>query len=164
MYADYLSRKPIKGQPTPAEQVEVIQDELINSKMVAMETKKDSILNRVLDFTKNGWPERPESKLQPYYTKRLELSNEDGVLLWNSRVVVPDSLRGNLLKYLNAEHLGMVKIKQIRPKLDKEIEETVKCCPACQESAKSSAASQQASWSGPRFCGIVFGENVLSGR
>lgn len=92
MYADYLSRKPIEGQPTPAEQVEVKvmfmeEDELINSKMVAMETKKDSILNRVLDFTKNGWPE-PE--LQPYYTKRLELSNEDGVLLWNSRVVVSD--------------------------------------------------------------------------
>ena len=44
MYADYLSRKPIKGHPTPAEQVEVkvmfIEGEervRINSEMVAME-------------------------------------------------------------------------------------------------------------------------------
>lgn len=68
MNADYLPRKPIKGQPTPAEQVEVKvmfieEDELINSKMVALETNKDSIPNRVLDFTKSGWPERPESEL-----------------------------------------------------------------------------------------------------
>ncbi len=91
--------KPIKGHPTPAEQVEVKvmfieEEEIINAKTVAMETKKDSVLNRVLDFTKNGWPVKPEPQFQPYYIKRLEFSNEDGVLLWNSRVVVPDSLRG----------------------------------------------------------------------
>ena len=160
VYADYLSRKPINGQPTPAEQVDVkimfIEgEEIINSNMVEMETKKDPVLNKVLDFTKNGWPEKPQTDFQPYYTKRLELSNEDGILLWNSRVVVPDSLRGILLKDLHAEHLGMVKMKQLArkyfwwPKLDKEIEETVKCCPACQEAAKSPAASQHASWSWP---------------
>ena len=71
MYVDYLSRKPITDQPTHAEQVEVKvmfieEDEIINAKMVAMETKKDSILNRVLDFTKNGWPGKPEPQFQPY--------------------------------------------------------------------------------------------------
>ena len=34
-------------------------------------------------------------------------------------------------------------------KLDKEIEETGKCCPACQEASKSPAASQHASWFWP---------------
>ena len=68
VYADYLPRKPIKGQPKPAEQVEVKvmfieEDELINSKMVVLETNKDSIPNRVLDFTKSEWPERPEPEL-----------------------------------------------------------------------------------------------------
>jgi transposase InsO family protein len=35
------------------------------------------------------------------------------------------------------------------PKLDKDIEETVRCCSSCQETAKSPATAQQASWSWP---------------
>ena len=84
MYADYLSRKPIQGQPIPAEQVEVKVmlvegEEIINSKIMALETKKHPILSKVLEFTRNGWPESPQSELQPYYSKRLELSTEDGI-------------------------------------------------------------------------------------
>ena len=160
VYADFLSRKPVKGEPSTAEQVTVkvifIEGEqIVNSTMVAMETKKDKVLSRVLNYTKNGWPDKPELELQPYFNKRLELANEEGILLWDSRVVIPDSLRGILLKDLHAEHLGMVKMKQLArkymwwPKLDKEIEETVKACTSCQEAAKSPASSQPASWSWP---------------
>ncbi|CAB4007683.1 Retrovirus-related Pol poly from transposon [Paramuricea clavata] len=160
VYADFLSRKPINIQPTPEEQVEVrvmfIEGEqIVNSTMVAMETKKDPVLSNVLDFTKNGWPEKPQPELQLYHTRRLELSHEDGILLWDTRVAIPESLRDILLKDLHAEHFGIVKMKQLArkylwwPKLDKEIEETVKSCMACQEEAKSPNASQQASWSWP---------------
>ena len=130
-------------------------EKIVNSTMVAMETKKDPVLSKVLDFTKNGWPEKPPPELQPYHTRRLELSHEDGILLWDTRVVIPESLRDILLKDLHAEHFGIVKMKQLArkylwwPKLDKEIEETVKSCTACQEEAKSPNASQQASWSWP---------------
>ncbi|CAB4020684.1 Transposon Ty3-G Gag-Pol poly [Paramuricea clavata] len=123
--------------------------------MVAMETKKDPVLSKVLDFTKNGWPEKPQTELQLYHTRRLELSHEDGILLWDTRVAIPESLRDILLKDLHAEHFGIVKMKQLArkylwwPKLNKEIEETVKSCMACQEEAKSPNASQQASWSWP---------------
>ena len=131
------------------------REKIVNSTMVAMETKKDPVLSKVLDFTKNGWPEKPPPELQPYHTRRLELSHEDGILLWDTRVVIPESLRDILLKDLHAEHFGIVKMKQLArkylwwPKLDKEIEETVKSCTACQEEAKSPNASQQASWSWP---------------
>jgi Txe/YoeB family toxin of Txe-Axe toxin-antitoxin module len=89
VYADYLSRKPIHGQPTPAEQVEVKVmlvegDEIINSKIMALETKKDQILSKVLEFTRNGWPEKPQPEFQTYYSRRLELSTEDGILLSDS--------------------------------------------------------------------------------
>ena len=74
VYADYLSRKPIHGQPTPAEQVEVKVmlvegDEIINSKIMALETKKDQILSKVLEFTRNGWPEKPQPEFQTYYSR-----------------------------------------------------------------------------------------------
>lgn len=160
VYADFLSRKPIATEPSSAEQVTVnvmfIEgDQFVNASVVAMETKKDPLLSKVLHYTQHGWPEHPEPVFQPYYSKRLDLTHEDGVLLWNSRVVIPESLRSLLLKDLHAEHLGMVKMKQLArkylwwPGLDKEIEETVKLCTACQEAAKSPASSQPASWSWP---------------
>ena len=85
----------------------------------------------------------------------MELTQEDGILLWNSRVVIPEVLRTLLLKDLHAEHLGMVKMKQLArkylwwPGLDKEIEETVKLCHSCQEAAKAPPAPNPASWSWP---------------
>ncbi|CAB4014079.1 Hypothetical predicted protein [Paramuricea clavata] len=100
----------------------------------------------------NGWPEKPQPELQSYHTRRLELSHDDGILLWDTRVVIPESLRDILLKDLHAEHFGIVKMKQLArkylwwPKLDEEIEERViKASTACQEEAKSPNASQQAS-------------------
>ena len=63
---------------------------------------------KVLQFTQHGWPEKPEPVFQPYHNKRLELTQEDGILLWNSRVIVPEVLRTLLLKDLHAEHLGIV--------------------------------------------------------
>ena len=59
------------------------------------------------------------------------------------------------MKDLHAEHIGIVKMKQLArkyfwwPKLDVKIEETVKSCTACQEAVKSPPSSQQTSWSCP---------------
>ena len=68
---------------------------------------------KVLQFTQQGWPNNLEPVFQPCYGKRLDLSHEDGTLLWNSRVVVPESLQALLLADLHAKHLGMVKMKQL---------------------------------------------------
>ena len=118
-------------------------DQFVNASIVASETKRDSVLNKVLQFTQHGWPEKPEPVFQFYHNKRLEVTQEDGILLWNSRVIVPEILSTPLLKDLHAEHLEMVKMKQLArrylwwPGLDKEIEETVRLCPSCQEAAKA---------------------------
>ena len=160
MFADFLCRKPIKYKQSATEQVTVNamfieEDQFLNASVVAMETMRDPVLGKVLQFTQQGWPNTLEPVFQPYYSKRLELSPEDGTLLWNSRVVVPESLQALSLAYLHAEHLGVVKMKQLArkyfwwPGLDKPVEETVKLCPACQESAKSPASAPTASWSRP---------------
>ena len=133
----FLSRKPIKYKQSAAEQVTVNvmfieEDQFLNTSVVAMEIMRDPVLGMVLQFTQQGWRNNLEPVFQPYYSKRLELSHEDGILLWNSRVVVPDSLQAFLLADVHAEHLGMVKMKQLArkycwwPGLDKQIEETVK--------------------------------------
>ena len=53
VYADFLSRKPVKGEPSTSEQVTVKVtflkgEQIVNNNMVAMETKKDKVLRKVL--------------------------------------------------------------------------------------------------------------------
>ena len=146
VHADILSRRPIDANPSQEEQVNmnvilIEGDQFKNASMVARETKNFSVLSKVLNFTQHGWPEKPEPLFQSYHNKRLELTLEDGILLWNSRVVIPEVLRTLLLKDVHAEHLGMVKMKQLARKYlwwpGREEE----------EAAKAPPASNPASWS-----------------
>ncbi|PFX23108.1 hypothetical protein AWC38_SpisGene12366 [Stylophora pistillata] len=65
VYADFLSRKPIDAEPSQVEEVTVSVmftegDQFVNAPVVAVETKEDSRLSKVLQYTQNGWPEHPE--------------------------------------------------------------------------------------------------------
>ena len=42
---------------------------------------------------------------------RDDISVEDGILLLGSRVIVPESLRGNILQQIHEGHLGIEKCK-----------------------------------------------------
>ena len=67
-----------------------------------------------------------------------ELSIENGCLLWANRVIIPSNLRSLILSELHEGHLGMSRTKSLArsyvcwPSLDKDIEEVVKQCEACQ--------------------------------
>ena len=90
----------------------------------------------------------------PYFRKRLEITVEDDILMWDSRVIISKSLQ-ELLKDLHAEHQGMVKMKQLArryvwwPYIDKDVEQIVRACEMCQENAKSPTSATTASWSWP---------------
>ena len=80
--------------------------------------------------------------LQPYWTRRSELTVECGCLVWGVRAVVPRKLQQQVLKELHDGHPGIVHMKNRArsyvwwPGLDSNVEELVKSCPHCQE-AKS---------------------------
>ena len=144
VFANYLSRTPEQVMPTCDEMVEeqvllLSNENLVNADSIACETRKDPALKQVLQFTKNKWPLDVSAELLPYYLKRFELTVQDDVLLWDSRVLVPLSLQDILLTDL---HSGMVRMNRLArlylwwPNLDKKIEETVKSCVKCQETAK----------------------------
>ena len=68
VYAEFLSRKPIKAEPSKAEQVTVnvmfIEgDQFVNATVGAMETQTDPVLSKVLQNTQHGWPDKPETVL-----------------------------------------------------------------------------------------------------
>lgn len=53
---------------------------------------------------------KESSKIKPFASKREELSMEDDVILWGSRVVIPDNMemRTRILEELHSTHLGIV--------------------------------------------------------
>eukprot|EP00795_Rhopilema_esculentum_P011239 gene11239-21428_t len=59
----------------------------ISAKDIQQETGRDPLLSRVLSFVLNGWPEACGSEeLRPYFSRKLELSAEQGCVLWGTRV------------------------------------------------------------------------------
>lgn len=71
-------------------------------------------------------------------TERIIYSYK-GCILWGSRVVVPPSVRCEILKLLHSGHPGMVRMKGLArgyvwwPKMNEEIEDQVRRCSNCQE-------------------------------
>ncbi|XP_044171562.1 uncharacterized protein [Acropora muricata] len=102
VYADFLSRRPMDADQSHKEQVTVnvmfIEAGQFVNASIASETKTDSVLSKILQFTQHGWPEKPEPVFQPYHNKRLEFTQEDLILLWNSRGIYQPVLVRNFGK------------------------------------------------------------------
>ena len=124
---------------------------------VVRETSLDSILSLVLVYVMEGW-KMDVSKVEhmkPYWTKREELTVENGCLLWMGRVVVPKVLREKVLMELHDVHPGMTRMKALArsyvwwPKLDSEIVSLVKDCTTCALNQSNPVAAPVHPWETP---------------
>ena len=138
----------MKGDPLKFERVEaqvmpIDYEGIVNADTVARETRNDPVLSKVGHYTRNGWPTEIPTEFLPYYNRRIEITIEQGVLLWDGRVIMPLSVQSILLQDLHSEQTGIVRMKRMTrrylwwPKLDKEIEEAVNSCKTCQENARA---------------------------
>nr|XP_042909763.1 uncharacterized protein K02A2.6-like [Parasteatoda tepidariorum] len=92
----------------------------------------------VLSHSKQG-VERPIAYASRSLTNSeySEFTLFDGILFRRERVVIPKSLRSNILKELHETHLGITKMKQLArqyvywPAIDRDIENLVKGCEGC---------------------------------
>ena len=150
--ADALSRLPVKCSysevPIPAEVVllmEQIDNMPVTADMIKAWTRRDPVLARVLQFVVSGWPVamEVEEQLKPHWSKRLELTVQDGCIIWGNRVIIPPAGRDLVLGELHQAHPGSTRMKQLArayiwwPGLDKNIEDRVKQCSVCQETQSS---------------------------
>ena len=105
-------------------------------------TRTDKELQAVKQVIFHGWPENkcevPDEVL-PYWNVRDELSAYNGIVFKGERIVIPQSLRGELLQILHQSHTGIVKTKQRAreriywPGLNAQIEDMVNKCSVCLE-------------------------------
>ena len=137
-----MSRLPCNDPSQSVEQstfqVTTVDDLPISSKEIREATQKDPTLSKVLDYTLNGWPDRSsDDNMKPYYYRRLELSVENGCILWGSRVIIPPRFREQLLHELHLEHQGITRTRAFArsylwwPKLDSAIEILISSCLVC---------------------------------
>ena len=101
----------------------------VSAAEIAKDTSRNPLLAKALLLTQNGWPVNrcADPDLKPYFTRRLELSVEQGCLMWGLRTVIPPSLRQTILTELHEGHPGIARMKSIArshvwwPKIDQEI-------------------------------------------
>ena len=160
--ADGLSRLPVKDSSTEGMSSEPrlfnisqIESLPVTHKKLREATRRDVLLSKVVRYTKHGWPTEVQNPLRPFWNRRDELTVEDDCLLWGSRVVVPQKLRGKLLNELHRDHSGMSRMKAVArsymwwPGLDGEIETLVRGCQPCQSVKNAPPAANLQPWTWP---------------
>ncbi|KAL0151936.1 hypothetical protein M9458_052743, partial [Cirrhinus mrigala] len=139
--ADTLSRAPTQNsESTTEEDVEIhmnlVRTAFPKSKQIAEETRKDDELQAVIDNMYNGWL----TSLSPkFHDIRGDLCVMDGILLKQNRIVIPQSLRQDILHRIHEGHLGIEKCKRraretvFWHEINKDIEKMVRQCDTCQK-------------------------------
>ena len=77
---------------------------------VRVATNSDDQMIKLVEIIENGMPEfRHElpSSLREYFQFREDLYTVDGVVMYKDRIVIPQSLRKNVLKILHSAHQGI---------------------------------------------------------
>jgi hypothetical protein len=111
----------------------------VTADIIGRYTRKDTELAQVYEFVSTGWPSKAPPNLQAYYSRRNELSLSQDCLIWGTRVIIPKSLRPQLLKEVHTGHVGIVRMKSVArsfvwwPGIDVENEPTAKRCSDCRE-------------------------------
>lgn len=160
-YADALSRLPIPSQQKEEEtsgrvlMLDHMDDVPLNVSQIRKWTLKDATLSQVYSYVLSGWTEIKDPELMPYYSRRLELSAQDGCVLWGARTVIPPPGRVALLKALHQSHPGMSRMKALArsymwwPRMDQDIEREVSVCQECQENRKAPQNAPLHPWEWP---------------
>ncbi|XP_054277998.1 uncharacterized protein K02A2.6-like [Macrosteles quadrilineatus] len=161
-HADALSRLPCEHvKPGPEHCVAFFSsdDELpVTHKEISLATVNDPILSKILDFALHGWPSHMDDTLRPYFLRRAEISVERNCVLWGRRVIIPSPFRKEILNLLHQEHPGESRMKSLArsyvwwPKLDQNIEETVKECKICQSTRNTTPLVPLQHWAWPKHC------------
>lgn len=101
--------------------------------------QRDEICSQVLRYCAEGWPSHCSlpSILRPYWQCQQELTVHNGILLKGVRLVIPVSMRLEMIDRLHEGHQGVVKCRARAqasvwwPGLSRQLEEVVKNCTTC---------------------------------
>ena len=82
---------------------------------IKTQLETDPVLQQVMSFCRDGWLDyiiQTPGSVQPYWNYRAELTVQDGLLLKNSRIVIPSCMRLEILDKIHAGYQGIVKCRE----------------------------------------------------
>ncbi|KII64390.1 Transposon Ty3-G Gag-Pol polyprotein [Thelohanellus kitauei] len=161
--ADFLSRCPAQEYTDPAyvdntssigRILLVQQDAKLNKNLLKKHSIDDRTTQKIKHYLRFGWPNKGvlEHDFHPYYEKRIDISIEEEVLICQDRIIVPETLKGDILKYFHTGHPGITEMKSLSqyyvwwPSMNKDIEDYVNKCYQCQSLRKNVVESPLYSW------------------
>lgn len=109
------------------------------------ETNNDPMLKQLKEYCLYGWPNHKskcDEKVKSFYTNQHEIFLDDDILFYNERIMVPFSMKPNMLSQLHEPHFGITKTKKRArealywPQMDNDIENMISKCEMCQQNAR----------------------------
>ena len=158
--ADSLSRvTPLEFQDSNAEKdilaVNFLQYSSIEERErdeMLQETSKDKELQSLKHYISTGWPSKRSQipvSLHPYWNYRDELTVESGILMKNSKVLIPETLKQKYLRQIHQGHQGIEACRSRAREfvfwvnINSDLKEMVEKCDICQSQQNSTASVQK---------------------
>ena len=158
--ADSLSRvTPLEFQDSNAEKdilaVNFLQYSSIEERErdeVLQETNKDKELQSLKHYISTGWPAKRSQIpvfLHPYWNFRDELTVENGILMKNSKVLIPETLKQKYLIQIYQGHQGIESCRSRAREfvfwvnINNDLKEMVEKCDICQSQQNSTPIVQK---------------------
>ena len=135
---DFQVHDIITGIPISDEKMKQFKDE----------TQKDKQFCELTDTIKKGWPDSQKDCLpgaQEYFNHRDELTIIDGIVFKGERIVVPPTLRQDVLNTIHSAHFGIEKCKErardtvFWPGLSSNLDKLISKCQICNEMQNSNS-------------------------
>ncbi|UYV83644.1 K02A2.6-like [Cordylochernes scorpioides] len=165
--ADHLSRDPLKdevdtsyleGQTESVHMLLVTTDEKI--KRLQKETHGDHTLIQLIEYAKNGWPKYKTmvcDEAKPYWQFQDEIHVSDGIVYKGNCIVVPSTLRKEILQVVHSSHQGIAASKEKArsafywPGMITQVENEVEKCRTCQEYSRKNPEESRIAHEIPEF-------------
>ena len=99
--------------------------------------KEDQARSQIAYYCREGWPAdttKIDPDIRPFFTTREDLTVQEGLLLYRTRLVIPVELRKNILSKIHDGQQGIVKCRALAkcsvwwPGLSQQIQSMVENC------------------------------------
>ena len=130
----YYAHTVVSNMPMSDEMMQRLQRATSEDESISLQQLKTTVFH--------GWPETKKEapvKVREFWHCREEISEINAILLKNERVIVPNSLRTEMLEKIHAGHMGVEKSKRRArdilywPGMNGQIEEMILKCSTCLE-------------------------------